>query len=379
MLFAVPRLATEDLDVLGLIKEQNERLRYRIGGMPERWTGTLRRHAAARALQGSNSIEGIHSTLADAVAIIDGEPTLNATAEDVAALEGYRNAMTYVISLRDDPHARADAQLLRALHYMVTSCAGRSKRPGRWRNGSISIHNEPTGDVVYRGPEVEQVPGLMAELCEALQASSPYPMVDAATAHLNLVMIHPFTDGNGRMSRAVQALVLAWRERVSHPVFCSIEEWIGRNALAYYTMLGDVGRGAWHPENDALPWLRFCLVAHYQQASVVSQRADAIGRLWNEVIAIRRRHHLDERIEQPLVDAALGHRVTSAHHATQSGISGVVAGRDLRRLAGIDLLAAVGDKRGRYYEAGPALTALSRPLRERLPVADPYQVLAPPA
>lgn len=152
-----------------------------------------------------------------------------------------------------------------------------------------------------------------------------------------------------------------------------------RNTLAYYTILGDVGRGAWHPEHDALPWVRFCLVAHYQQAAVVTLRAEAIGRLWNEVVAIRRKHRLDERVEQPLVDAALGHRVTSAHHATQSGVSGVVAGRDLRRLAAVDLLAAVGDKRGRHYEAGPALAALSRPLRERQPVANPYRILATPA
>ena len=52
-------------------------------------------------------------------------------------------------------------------------------------------------------------------------------------AHLNLVMIHPFEDGNGRMSRALQSLVLA-RDHIVAPEFASIEEYLGRNTPAYY-------------------------------------------------------------------------------------------------------------------------------------------------
>jgi Fic family protein len=47
-------------------------------------------------------------------------------------------------------------------------------------------------------------------------------------AHLNLVMIHPFRDGNGRMARCLQSVVLA-REGVLSPVFMSVEEYLGRN------------------------------------------------------------------------------------------------------------------------------------------------------
>ncbi|NIA03686.1 MAG: hypothetical protein GWP12_04075 [Nitrospirae bacterium] len=63
-------------------------------------------------------------------------------------------------------------------------------------------------------------------------------MVRAGMAHLNLVMVHPFKDGNGRMARALQTLVLA-RERILAPQFSSIEEYLGRNTPAYYGVLAE--------------------------------------------------------------------------------------------------------------------------------------------
>ena len=87
-------------------------------------------------------------------------------------------------------------------------------------------------------------------------------------AHLNLAMIHPFKDGNGRMARVLQTLVLA-RERAGRPEFSSIEEYLGRNTDAYYAILQQVGQGRWNPHRDALPWVRFCLIAHYRQAATL--------------------------------------------------------------------------------------------------------------
>ena len=108
-----------------------------------------------------------------------------------------------------------------------------AKHPGQWRPGSISVINEDSGQVVYQGPDVEWVPDLMDELIETLRQESNTPViVSAAMAHLNLTMIHPFSDGNGRMARALQTLVLA-RQGTPNPIFSSIEEWLGRNRQAY--------------------------------------------------------------------------------------------------------------------------------------------------
>src|SRR5437763_12024792 len=120
----------------------------------------------------------------------------------------------------------------------------------------------------------------MAELAARLgDDDGQHQAVRAAMAHLNLVMIHPCRDGNGRMARCLQSLVLA-RGGVLAPVFMSIEEYLGRNAEEYYAVLGQVGKGTWQPHNDARPWIRFTLKAHLRQARTLLRRVRESERLW---------------------------------------------------------------------------------------------------
>lgn len=104
-------------------------------------------------------------------------------------------------------------------------------------------------------------------------------MLRAAMAHLNLVLIHPFSDGNGRMARCLQTLVLA-RAGVLDPTFCSIEEYLGRNTDAYYAVLAEVAGGSFQPARDARPWIRFNLTAHFRQATTTLQRQREIALIW---------------------------------------------------------------------------------------------------
>src|SRR5215472_10454221 len=73
MIFRYPKLVNKDQEVLEMIYELRRGLRHQVSLNPVRWTGFLRRNTFARALQGSNSIEGINANLAEAVAIVDDE------------------------------------------------------------------------------------------------------------------------------------------------------------------------------------------------------------------------------------------------------------------------------------------------------------------
>src|SRR4029450_5358042 len=117
---------------------------------PRRWPGRLRRASFARAIQGSNSIEGYVLGMDDALAVADGEEPLDANAETAAALRGYREAMTYVLQLADDPYFNYGAGLIRSLHYMMLSY-NLDKSPGRWRGGPIFVEDEETREIVYEG------------------------------------------------------------------------------------------------------------------------------------------------------------------------------------------------------------------------------------
>ncbi len=187
-----------------------------------------------------------------------------------------------------EPNLHFGEQLLKSLHFMMTGYDLKN-RPGLWRTGSIYVRNDDTGEIVYEGADIDDVPGLMHKLVLYLNVPNNEcpPMVHAGMAHLNLVMIHPFRDGNGRMARCLQTLVLA-RQGILSPVFCSIEEYLGRNTQPYYDVLAQVGRGAWSPDGDATPWVRFILTAHLRQARTLHRRIRESERIWDELEENRR-------------------------------------------------------------------------------------------
>lgn len=375
MIFDYPNLEEMDRDVLGMVREQRQLLRYQVGQNPLRWNGFLRKNTFARALQGSNSIEGINADLSEAVAIIDDERPESLEEETIRALQGYRVAMTYIIRCHEDPHMQINAQFIRSLHYMMLNY-DMTKLPGQWRNGPVYVVHEPSGDMVYEGPDDSEVPQLMEEVVQQINSADnrESSTVLGAMAHLNLAMVHPFKDGNGRMARALQTLVIS-RNGITSPIFCSIEEWLGRNTEAYYAILKEVGQGSWHPRNRALPWVRFCLRAHYQQAVTLMKRNTHVGRVWGEVEKIIKVHKLPPRMESPLLDAAFGYKIRNNGYREESEISDVVATRDLRKLSDLGYLMPVGEKRGRYYIGSPILREISAKCRDTRRAEDPYEVL----
>jgi Fic family protein len=371
MIFHGPELTDQELQVIATIDRVRDALRHQLPEQ-QRWVGLLRRVMLARAIRGSNSIEGYNVTLDEAVAAVAGEPPLDADDEAWKAVVGYRNAMTYVLQLADDVHFGYDENLIRGLHYMMLSHA-LDKSPGRWRPGSVFVMDEATHEVVYAGPDAIDVPDLVHQLVEDLRADDRVPpMVKAAMAHLNLVLIHPFRDGNGRMARCLQTLVLA-REGIVASPFVSIEEYLGANTEAYYKVLAEVGQGSWQPQRDARPWIRFVLTAHFRQAQTMVRRAEEAERRWTLLSQEARRLLLPERSVPALFNASLRFRLRNADYREVAEVNENIAGRDLGRLVEAGLLATRGERRGRYYVATPTLTALNDSIRvERKPVEDPF-------
>jgi len=353
MIFAAPALLASELEVLEQIKAMRQSLKYSISA-PGRWFGALRRATLARNIRHSNSIEGINITRDDALAAVDDDEPLSAERTTWQATIGYRNAMTYTLQLADDPHFSYSEGLIRSLHFMMIQ-HDLAKKPGRYRPGVIYVRDERKQENIYEGPDAELVPKLVQELVQSLNEVSELPvMIRAAMGHLNLVMIHPFSDGNGRMARCLQTLILG-REQIIEPPFCSIEEYLGRYTQEYYDVLAEVGKGAFHPENDCRPWIRFNLVAHFRQASWLLQRSRISQRVWTEIEHVIRMKGVPERSITALFDAAFGYRIKRTHYINSTGVSEQVASRDLKILVDLGLLVAEGETRGRIYDASPGL------------------------
>ena len=371
MLFAPPPLDDRELAVIAEIEDVRAQLGYLLRE-PRRWLGHLRRGALARNIQASNAIEGYQVSLDDAAAAVAGGEPVAASAAAWAAVANYRDAMTYILQLADDPHFAYSDSLLRSLHFMMTK-HDLDAAPGLYRGGGVYIWSSETGDRLYDAPDHHDVPKLTVELADELNADRETPpLVRAGMAHLNLVMIHPFKDGNGRMARALQTLVLA-RERILWPELSSIEEYLGRNTKEYYQVLGDVGGRSWEPASDTRPWVRFVLRAHHRQAATLLHRAREAERIWAAVDERRAAAGLDERNLATLYKATVNERVDRSDHLEGANVSERVASADLKRMVDAGLLRPIGEKRGRYYVAGDDLLTIRGALSEPPPaLTDPF-------
>ena len=378
MIFEPPPVTDRERAVLARVAALQESLRQNVRD-PRRWVGSLRRVSMARAIQGSNSIEGFDAKVDDVAAIDLGEDPLDASQGTHLALRGYRDAMTYVQQLSTDPDFSHSESLLKSLHFMMTSYDMQA-RPGLWRSGTIYVNDDESGRIVYEGPDVALVAPLMSELVGNLnRRTTEEPIIRAAMAHLNLVMIHPFRDGNGRMGRCLQTLVLA-RQGIIAPVFSSIEEYLGKNTRAYYDVLASVGDGSWQPERDALLWVRFTLTAHLRQATTMLRRVHESEQLWEELVRLLSQRKVPDRALVAVFDAAIGMRVrNSTYRAIASleseEITEATALRDLKQLVEVGLLNAHGERRGRYYTAGEPLRGIRKAIRDQQPASadvDPF-------
>lgn len=375
MIHVSPQLQGEDVEALALVGELKDRLRHFTQHNPRRWGGSLRRAMFAKAIQGSNSIEGFNVDIDTAVAAIEQEEPVDERTETWMAIAGYQAAMTYIIQAAQDPYFEFSKQFLKSLQFMIAGYSMKNQ-PGQWRTTMVYVVNSKSGETVYTPPDVETVDPLIDELVWYLkEEANEHPLVRAAMAHLNLTMIHPFKDGNGRVSRALQTLVIAQGGDL-HPVFCSIEEWLGDNTQAYYDILTEIGQGAWSPHRDALPWVRFCIKAHYQQAAKMARRNEDGERLYDAIMKLIELERLPDRSWMPLFDAALGLKVTNSRYRNDAEITDFTASRDLKRLSECGLLQPHGEKRARTYSATKVIKDVVLATRIKRPIDDPYKIIA---
>lgn len=371
MLYTYRSLSFQERSILDRIARMRSDLRYFVVQEPRRWTGLLARMTRARALRASNSIEGINVSAEDALAAVDNEDPSEADKATWQAVAGYHAAMDYILQRCRDPNFKFSIDMILAIHFMIAQ-HDLNWHPGNYRPGWVGVRNTGTGEIVHEGVDRERLEPLMGELVELLNSDSGESViVKAAMAHINLTLLHPFSDGNGRAARCLQTAVLA-QEGIQAPIFSSIEEYIGRNQQAYYDVLAEVGGGGWHPERDSTPWVRFCITGHYRQAQTLLRRMKEAELIYGELVELVTKHEFPDRTALGLLEAVSGLRVRNASYRATADVSNNLASRDLKALVDAKLLVAQGERRGRHYVASESVLAIAA--KHKLPrgIPDPF-------
>lgn len=358
MIFQAPALNKPlrvRLDTLGELRRQ---LGAEVSSRT-RWIGSLRRQVRASSIESSTSIEGFSVSPDEAMALTSGRRIPDQGDADQQAVACYARAMDHVGTMAVDPSFQWLDRVILDLHFEACYFQ-RDKDPGLWRTGPIGVTGAD-GSLEYQGPDAGEVVSLMNEVVDSLaeDQSGVDVVVKAAMAHLNVTSVHPFRDGNGRISRIVQSLVLA-RGGLGSPEFFSIEEYLGEHTGEYYAALRETQGGSYQPERDATGWVAFCLEAHIAQARQRLDQIEQAAARWHRLEGLAAQRGWPDRIVIALEQSLLG-GTDRGKYAEEADVSPATASADFRRLLDAGLVDQLGRARTSSYIASAALRAKITP------------------
>src|SRR6185295_17201592 len=212
--------------------------------LPPDWRQQLDRLNRVRAVHGTTALEGNPLSEAEVARQIDMAEMVGPRSPDGATKEQLqiRNAglaQGWVKERFYPGCAPLTVTDLLAMHEMITQHSDTINNvPGRFRDFSVTVGSEATGGV-HRGAPHENIPALMDGYIEFLRSrklAAAHPVIRALLAHFFLVTIHPFGDGNGRVSRLVEAGILFQGGYNVHG-FYGLSNYFYRNEAEYKTSL----------------------------------------------------------------------------------------------------------------------------------------------
>ncbi|HUF58660.1 MAG TPA: Fic family protein [Actinomycetota bacterium] len=320
--------------------------------LPRAWEGRLRRDLEAEAVAASTRMEGVNVTVDEVRRILAGDRPADVEPEDRRLVEGYRDAMNFVLRQADDLAFSWDRGLIVGLHDRVM--AGRyDLGAGRLRtNHQVWVRNRLTGEDVYLPPG-EDVDALFEEAVAQLRTLEPHPAVTAAWVHVATAAIHPFRDGNGRSARILASLAM-YRGDFNLKEFTSLEEWWGRHLAEYYDLFRCLG-SSWDPGADVTPFIEGHIRAQVQQVHALDLRVQTEQQVWLAVEEAAEDVGLERRLANALWDAFFGREITAGYYRSLTDVSPATATKDLIVAVAAGLLASEGERRGRRYLAGAKL------------------------
>lgn len=192
----------------------------------------LRKQNRIKTIHSSLAIENNSLSLEQITAIIEGKRVLgnpNEIQEVKNALQAYDLLMTL------NPYEEKD--LLKAHRLMMQDLVSRN---GKYRTDGVGIFDG--NQIVHLAPPAGRVPELMADLFEWLKTSDVHPLIKSCIFHYEFEFIHPFQDGNGRMGRLWQTVILKnWKEVFA---WLPVETLIKENQEEYYKALNSSDNAA---------------------------------------------------------------------------------------------------------------------------------------
>jgi len=304
--FLPPVLPLENLDAGRLLKRVGQ-----ANAALARYDGTLRAIINPALLLSplttqeavlSSRIEGTVATLSQVLEHGSDPEEHTEQQKDIREILNYRRAMQVAVeSLREN--RPLSLHLIRELHaILLNSVRGRNKEPGRFRERQnfVGVQGAGIEQASYIPPDPLTMRDRLDNFEAYLRRYDEDPLVQTAVVHAQFELIHPFSDGNGRIGRLLIPLQLYARGFLTSPMFY-ISGYLEAHREDYYARLAAISaQGAWED------WIDFFLVAVTVQAEENQEKANAIVDLYEDFK--RRARSIHSQYTVPALDVIFAQR-----------------------------------------------------------------------
>lgn len=231
--------------------------------------------AIVRAVHHGTHIEGNELNMAQAEKVMMGQDVV-ARGRDVQEIINYRRVMDCIgqSKLAKDGFMIDDA-FMQHLHMLTVEKILDPERCGMYRKTQVVVKNSQTGEISFTPPNAIAVVYQMGDFLAFINSSREqdiHPVLKSGIVHYELVRIHPFVDGNGRVARALSTLIL-FQEGYDIRKFFSLEEYFDADAARYYEALQQVGRH----DGDLTSWLEYFTEGLAIELSKIKEKVEHIS------------------------------------------------------------------------------------------------------
>lgn len=235
----------------------------------------FRQDALIRTVHYGTHIEGNELNLDQAEKVLAGQDVV-ARDRDIQEVINYRKAMEYISECKvQSAKCKVEEDIIKKLHKITVNKILPDEKCGEYRGTQVVIKNNQTGQVSFRPPEAEMVSPQIQDLLafvNSTESQDIHPVLKSGIVHYELVRIHPFLDGNGRMARALSTLIL-FLEGYDIRKFFSLEEYFDRNAQEYYSALQSVEKEG----GDLTKWLEYFTEGLAIELSKIKEKVERIS------------------------------------------------------------------------------------------------------
>lgn len=231
------------------------------------WEKQFKEDAIVRSAYHGTHIEGNPLHKEDAKDILQGKDVVGRP-RDIQEIINYRKVIEFIDEEAVKKIERITEQVIKKLHRIIVYKILSPELAGEYREKQVVIRNSETGEVTFRPPLPIEIPFLMREYLYWLNREDKdqiHPVLKAGIAHHELVRIHPFIDGNGRVARVLATLILLLGGYDIRRFF-SLEEYYDKDAVSYYQNLQKASAG------NLASWLEYFTFGAAVEFSKIKER-----------------------------------------------------------------------------------------------------------